>query len=361
MDAEVQSDLSPAVHYSIAFIYILFGLLSFSLNSIVLFTFVMDHSLLFPANLLVLSLATADWLIGVVANPMGGIANASGSGAFVETSYCTFYAFFTTFVGLGAMLHHAAFAVDRYLVISRPMASRHSMGRMLAVIGFLWSFSFLWSLFPLLSWSAYVPEGGNIACSIRWQSTRSSDTSYIVCLFIFFYFVPLAIIVFCYTFVYLNVRFMTRNAQKIWGTNAAATLETVQASWKMAKIAIVMVVGFFVAWTPYAVVSFYAAFGFADNVPTLVAAIPALFAKTSTFYNPIIYFFAYKSFRESLVKSWRRYRNRNAVMPFNQASHSAFVISARDTRAFNDSTSVEEIPFSSVGTRQSVPLAPPDI
>lgn len=340
--------LSPTVHHTIAFIYFLFGFLSFFLNSIVIFTFIMDHSLLFPANLLVLSIAIADWLMGVVANAMGGAANASGS-AFGDTS-CTFYGFVTTFLGLGAMLHHAAFAVDRYLVISRPMEAQHSMGRMLAVIGFLWAFSFIWSVFPLLGWSAYVPEAGDIACSLRWQSERSVDTSYIVCLFVFFYFGPLALIVFCYTFVFLNVRYMTRNAQKIWGTNAAATMETVQASWKMAKIALVMVIGFFLAWTPYAVVSFYVAFGSAENVPTLVAAIPALFAKTSTFYNPLIYFFAYKSFRESLLKTWRRYRNRNAVIPFNQASHSAFVISSRASRNLNDSTSVEEIPLSSVGT-----------
>lgn len=349
MDIESPAALSPTVHHTIAFVYILFGLLSFFLNSVVIFTFVMDHSLLFPANLLVVSIAIADWLMGVVANFMGGAANASGSAAFGDAS-CTFYAFFSTFLGLGAMLHHAAFAVDRYLVISRPMEAQHSMGRMLAVIGFLWAFSLIWSVFPLLGWSAYVPEAGNIACSIRWQSTRTVDTSYIVCLFVFFYFLPLAIIVFCYTFVFLNVRYMTRNAQKIWGTNAAATMETIQASWKMAKIALVMVIGFFFAWTPYAVVSFYSAFGFADDVPILVAAIPSMFAKTSTFYNPIIYFFAYKSFRESLVKSWRRYRNRNVVMPFNQASHSAFVISSRASRNFNDSTSVEEIPLSSVAS-----------
>ena len=342
MDTEV---VSPAVHYTISFVYFVLAILSFSLNSVVLFTFVMDHSLLFPANLLVLSIAIADWLMGVVANFMGGVANASGSAAFGDKT-CIFYGFVTTLLGLGAMLHHAAFAVDRYLVITRPMAAQHSMVRMLAVIGLLWVFALMWSLFPLLGWSAYVPEAGNIACSIRWQSSRSVDTSYIICLFIFFYFGPLGVIGYCYTMVYLNVRYMTRNAQKIWGPNAAATMETVQASWKMAKIALVMVIGFFLAWTPYAVVSFYSAFYVADDITPVFAALPSMFAKTSTFYNPIIYFFAYKSFRESLVKSWRRYRNRNAVVPLNQASNSAFVISARASRNFDDSTSVEEIPLS---------------
>ena len=342
--ADAPTVLSPTAHHSIAFIYFFLFLASFTLNSIVILTFIMDRSLLFPANLLILSIAISDWLMGVVSDNMGGAANASRDWSFSEKS-CTFYAFFTTLLGLGTMLHHAAFALDRYMVISRPMKANHSMVRVLTVIGCLWAFALIWSLFPLLGWSAYGPEAGNISCSIRWQSNRSTDTSYIICLFIFFYFVPLSIIVTCYTFMFKNVKYMTRNAQKIWGANAAATLETVQASWKMAKIGLVMVAGFFFAWTPYAIVSFYSAFGSAEAVPILVAAIPSLIAKTSSTYNPIIYFFSYKSFRESLVKSWRRYRNRNMVQPFNQASETGFVIGSRLSRANNtfDSTSVEVI------------------
>ena len=340
------NDLSPTAHHSIAFIYFFLSFASFTLNSIVILTFIMDRSLLFPANLLVLSIAISDWLMGVVSDPMGGAANVSQDWSFSGTS-CTFYAFFTTLLGLANMLHHAAFALDRYMVISRPMKANHSMARVLTVIGCLWAFALIWSLFPLMGWSAYVPEAGGIACSLRWQSSQSSDVSYIICLFIFFYFGPLAIIVGCYTFMFKSVHYMTRNAQKIWGANSAATLETVQASWKMAKIGLIMVAGFFFAWTPYAIVSFYAAFGSAESVPIMMATIPALFAKTSTTFNPIIYFFSYKAFRESLVKSWRRYRNRNMVQPFNQASGTAFVISSRVSRTnyTNDSTSVEEIPL----------------
>jgi len=312
MEGGVSTVLSPTVHHSIAFVYIVLALTAFLLNSIVLLTFCFDRSLLFPANILVLSIAISDWLMGVVVNTMGGAVNASGNTSFSETS-CTFYAFVSTFLGLGTTLHHAAFAVDRYLVISRPLEAQHSSSRMLAVIGGLWAFALMWSVFPLMGWSAYGAEAGNIACSIRWQSTSSSDTAYVICLFVFFYFGPLAAILFCYTLVFLNMRYMTRNAQKIWGANAATTLRTIQASWKMAKIALVMVIGFFIAWTPYTIVSFYAAFGFAEDIPTLLAAFPAVLAKTASFYNPIIYFFFYKSFRESFLKSWRRFRNRNVV------------------------------------------------
>lgn len=339
-DFNASTILSPTVRHSIAFVYFFLSLASFTLNSIVILTFVLDRSLLFPANLIVISIAISDWLMGAVMDIMGGVVNASQDWSFSGTA-CTFYAFFSSLLGLGTMLHHAAFALDRYLVISRPMKANHSMKRILSLIAFLWLFALIWALLPLLGWSAYGPEGGNVACSIQWQSSRSTDTSFIICLFIFFYFIPLAIIVTCYTFMFKNVSYMTKNAQRIWGVNAAATLETVQASWKMAKIGLIMVVAFFFAWTPYAVVSFYSAFGSAGAIPIVVEAIPSLFAKTSNIYNPIIYFFSYKSFRESLLKLRRRYRTRNAVQPF-EASGTGFALASRNSRTF-DSTSVVEI------------------
>lgn len=49
-----------------------------------------------------------------------------------------------------------------------------------------------------------------------------------------------------------------------------------------------------------AIVSFYAAFGKPQSIPPLAATIPALFAKTSTVLNPIIYVIPYKRFRKGV-------------------------------------------------------------
>lgn len=336
--------IEASAHHAISSLYFLLALFSFSLNSVVILTFLLDRSLLFPANLIILSIAISDWLMSVVPNMMGGVANASNDLPFNDWS-CALFGFLATLLGLSNMLHHAALALDRYLVITRPMRTNHSMKRVLAIIAFLWCFALAWSLFPLLGWSAYVREAGNIACSVNWQSDSLSNTSYIVCLFFFFYFVPLAVILYCYAFMIRSVRFMTKNAQKLWGVRSAAALETVQATWKMAKIGLIMVVGFFVAWTPYAVVSFIVAFRLVKDIPTIAEIVPSMFAKTASVYNPIIYFFSYKSFRESLMKSWRRYRNRNNVIPLNP-SGTAFVLSSRLTGVANravESTSSDEV------------------
>ena len=55
---------------------------------------------------------------------------------------------------------------------------------------------------------------------------------------------------------------------------------------------------FLVAWTPYAVVALMYVTGRADDVPLALVVGAPLFAKTSTWYNPLVYFLSVKRFRE---------------------------------------------------------------
>lgn len=58
--------------------------------------------------------------------------------------------------------------------------------------------------------------------------------------------------------------------------------------------------GFLVAWSPYAVVSMWAAFVNPDAVPPIAFATAAVFAKSSTLYNPLVYLGFKPNFRRSL-------------------------------------------------------------
>ncbi|KAL3172212.1 hypothetical protein MRX96_013194 [Rhipicephalus microplus] len=53
---------------------------------------------------------------------------------------------------------------------------------------------------------------------------------------------------------------------------------------------VVIVVTFFAAWTPYAVLCLWAVFAKSSTVPHLVAVVPPLFCKTASAINPFIYF-----------------------------------------------------------------------
>ncbi|GAA6234024.1 opsin-5-like [Lates japonicus] len=66
------------------------------------------------------------------------------------------------------------------------------------------------------------------------------------------------------------------------------------------KLSVAVCIGFFAAWSPYAVVSMWAAFGQIESIPPLAFAMPAMFAKSSTIYNPIVYLMLRPNFRRMM-------------------------------------------------------------
>ncbi len=74
------------------------------------------------------------------------------------------------------------------------------------------------------------------------------------------------------------------------------------------QLSVAVCVGFFAAWSPYALVSMWAAFGHFENIPPMAFAIPAVFAKSSTLYNPLIYLLLKPNFRHLLCKDMRSLR-----------------------------------------------------
>ena len=304
------SALSSSARHGIATIYVLLAIPGCLLNTIVLLTFFADRSLLAPGNLFIVSIAVADWLMAGVANPIGAYVSQGPS-----KIGCKVYAWICTLLGLGTMLHHSAIAIDKCRTLWHPMNPVSCRTRVVAVIVLLWCFALMWSFFPLLGWNAYVREGANTVCSIRWYSPYSAtNTSYVVCIFVFFFFIPLLIIIISYTMAYWNVRRMVKQAEITWGANAEATLAAITESLSLAKISVMVVTGFLVAWTPHAVVSFYSAVAGPDHIPAVATIVPAMFAKSSCLYNPLICFFVYKKFRVSLWMRWQKVRGRNVQL-----------------------------------------------
>ncbi|KAF7246268.1 Visual pigment-like receptor peropsin [Varanus komodoensis] len=54
------------------------------------------------------------------------------------------------------------------------------------------------------------------------------------------------------------------------------------------RLSISLCIGFFAAWSPYAIIAMWSTFGSVERIPPLAFAVPAVFAKSSTLYNPII-------------------------------------------------------------------------
>ena len=67
-------------------------------------------------------------------------------------------------------------------------------------------------------------------------------------------------------------------------------------------VSFVLTGAFWCCWFPYAVATFWAAFGNPDTVPLVVTAIPAAAAKTQVVWNPLLYVITNKQFRRSFYE-----------------------------------------------------------
>ena len=74
------------------------------------------------------------------------------------------------------------------------------------------------------------------------------------------------------------------------------------------QLSVAVCLGFLIAWSPYAVVSMWAAFGDPEIVPPMAFALAAMFAKSSTLYNPVIYLVFKPNFRKSLCRDVALFR-----------------------------------------------------
>ncbi|KAL3876715.1 hypothetical protein ACJMK2_034517 [Sinanodonta woodiana] len=55
-------------------------------------------------------------------------------------------------------------------------------------------------------------------------------------------------------------------------------------------------------WMPYAVVFFWGAFGKSDDIPRWAQTFPAIFAKSSIVWDPLVYMFTNRYFRKAFYK-----------------------------------------------------------
>ncbi|CAH1252610.1 RRH [Branchiostoma lanceolatum] len=123
----------------------------------------------------------------------------------------------------------------------------------------------------------------------------TNGAAFMMTLFAFCYFIPVAIISFCYTCIVRTVRSSRR------ALNCSTIRDRSGAEKKLTKIAVMVGVGFILAWTPYSLVSIYATFRDLESIPVILSILPSMFAKSASIYNPIIYFFMNDSFRRDVT------------------------------------------------------------
>uniref|UniRef100_A0A8C3NNL5 G-protein coupled receptors family 1 profile domain-containing protein n=1 Tax=Cyanoderma ruficeps TaxID=181631 RepID=A0A8C3NNL5_9PASS len=269
--------LSPAGRLAAAVCLGALGSLGFCTNLLVLLLFWRFRALRSPINLLLLNIALSDLLGCALGTPLGLAGRGHGGLRGPHPVW------FDT--GIISLISLAVLSYERYCTMMRT-AEPDTTNYRKTWTGIIlsWTYSLLWTVPPLFGWSSYGPEGPGITCSVNWHSKDANNASYIICLFIFCLVIPFAIIVYSYGKLLCAVR-------QVSSTHTGPARRREQRVLVMVGV---MVVCFLLCWLPYAAVALTATFGQPGLITPAASIIPAILAKSSTVYNPIIYVFLNK-------------------------------------------------------------------
>ncbi|KAI9554587.1 pteropsin7 [Daphnia sinensis] len=370
-DGRMSSDplLMPVWAYQTAAAYlIVISIVGLVMNILVIIAIVSDRQMT-ALNWMLLNLACSDGLIAAFGAPVSAFAALQHGWPFSD-ELCIAYAMIMSSAGIGSITTLTVLALWRcQLVVFCPskrsgaFASNIGGGHCRAVflLAIVWAYTLAVTCPPLFGWGRYDREASHISCSVNWESKMDNNRLYIVYMFTFGLFVPLAIIVVSYVSILRVVRkasqfkksMMTLHSvghphemadqqstsnQQSAISNQQVTLkktdqpkkQTSDAAEKRVTVMVACMVGaFMTAWTPYSILALFETFisdvgipsnsnsssqanefHYAGTISPGLATIPSLFAKTSAVFNPLIYGLLNTQFRAAWEKFSVRFLDR---------------------------------------------------
>jgi r-opsin len=131
-----------------------------------------------------------------------------------------------------------------------------------------------------------------------------NNKSHILATTVILFMIPVTIIMGCYYFIVRAVFHhedeLRQQAKKMNVTSLRSNSDqqAVSAEIRIAKVAIINVTLWIMAWSPFAIVCLIGTWGDASRITPLVCELPVILAKTSCAYNPVIYALSHPKYRE---------------------------------------------------------------
>jgi r-opsin len=146
------------------------------------------------------------------------------------------------------------------------------------------------------------------ACGTDYLTKGWLSRSYVLAYGIWVYFVPLVLIIYSYYFILKAVSAHEKNMREQAKKMNVASLRSADNSAqstenKLAKVALMTISLWFLAWTPYLVINFAGIFDVLKLSP-LATIWGSVFAKANAIYNPIVYGISHPKYRQALNKTF---------------------------------------------------------
>ncbi|XP_065820009.1 opsin 8, group member a [Labrus bergylta] len=286
MEDKYTSKLSPAVDFCAGMYLVIIAFFSILGNAAVLVSASRRLTVLKAPELLTVNLAVTDIGMALSMYPLSIASTFNHSWIGGDVS-CLYYGLMGMIFSVTSIMTLAVMGMVRYLVTGSPPKTGIKFQRRtisMVIIG-IWLYASLWAVFPLVGWGSYGPEPYGLACSIDWTGYGASlnHSTFIMTLSVLCTFLPCLVILFTYFGIAWNLH---RAYQSIQSND----FQYGNVERKITLMAVMISSGFLVAWAPYVAVSWWSMFHEQDNMTPFITLLPCLFAKSSTVYNPLIYF-----------------------------------------------------------------------
>ncbi|XP_050433054.1 opsin-1-like [Adelges cooleyi] len=284
------------------------GILSMVGNGLVVYIFTCTKSLRTPSNLLIVNLAFSDFCMMFTMSPTMAW-NCFNEKWMFGLFACELYGMLGSLFGCTSIWTMVFIALDRYNVIVKGLSAKPMTIKLaLLKILFIYLHALVWTLAPMFGWSRYIPEANMTACGTDYYTLAWHSRSYIVVYGGFVYLLPLLVIIYAYYFIVKAVasheKAMREQAKKMNVTSLrSGDQSSTSAEFKLAKVALMTISLWFMAWTPYMVINFAGIFQLATINP-LFSIWGSVFAKANAVYNPIVYAISHPKYRQALNKKF---------------------------------------------------------
>ncbi|XP_070500945.1 rhodopsin-like [Chironomus tepperi] len=300
--------MNPLWHSFLGFALAIFCTIALLGNLCVIYIFAKTKSLRTPSNLFVINLAVSDFMIMFSMGPPMVINCYYETWVFGPLA-CQIYGMCGSLFGCSSIWTMTMIAFDRYNVIVKGISGKPlTHGGAILRIFFVWTASLIWTIIPLLGWNRYTPEGNMTACGTDYLSKDIFSRGYVFIYAIWCYFLPLFLIIYSYYFILKAVSAHEKNMREQAKKMNVASLRSSEnqsqsTECKLAKVALMTISLWFMAWTPYLIINFAGIFEFATLSP-ISTIWGSVFAKANAIYNPIVYGISHPKYRVALLKTF---------------------------------------------------------
>ncbi|XP_070705970.1 opsin 8, group member b [Pempheris klunzingeri] len=291
------STLSPALDIGTGCYLLVVAVLSIVGNLLVIITAVKKSSRMKPVELLSVNLAVTDLGAAVTMYPLA-VASAWSHRWLGGDATCIYYGLVGFFFGVASIMNLTILAIVRFIVSLNLHSPKERIGwkRVKILCLWIWLYALIWALFPILGWGQYGPEPFGLSCSLAWGQMKQKGFSFVISMFSFNLAAPSVIITCCYFGIAINLFFTYKNSMN----NSNRVPNIIKLHRRLFVIAVLVSVGFIGCWMPYGLVSLWSIFRDSELIPPEISLLPCMFAKSSTVYNPMIYYIFSQSFKREV-------------------------------------------------------------